>query len=246
MSFVGQISLYSGCMLAAVFLGGVLPIFKKWDKAGIPLLLSLSAGLMLGTSFLHLMPESFELVGPKASFYVLAGLLFLYAFEKFITVHICEIETDHCEVHKKLGMSAFIGLFLHALTDGVALGAGLLVPKLGFIVFLAIFFHKSMEAFSLTSILLHDHKPKGEIVLANAALLMAIPIGACFSFWIVGGNNPYGSGIALAFSAGTFLHVSLSDLLPEVHRHSNLKNQAFAFFTLGLLLMFFLEKYLHV
>ena len=246
MSLAGQISLYSAFMLGAVFLGGVLPLFRRWDKAGIPLLLSLSAGLMLGTSFLHLMPESFELIGAQASFYVLAGLLFLYAFEKFITVHICEIESEHCEVHKKLGMSAFIGLFLHALTDGVALGVGLLIPRLGFIVFLAIFFHKAMEAFSLTSILLHENKSRGQIILANGALLAAIPIGASLSFWWVGGNNPQLSGIALAFSAGTFLHVSLSDLLPEVHRHSSLKNQAFAFFTFGLLLMFLLEKYLHI
>jgi zinc and cadmium transporter len=246
MSFAGQIGLYTSFMLGAVFFGGILPLSRQWDKALLPLLLSLSAGLMLGTCFLHLMPESFELIGGQASAYVLAGLLFLYAFEKFITVHICEIETDHCEVHKKLGTSAFIGLFLHALTDGIALGVGLLVPKLGFIVFLAIFFHKTMEAFSLTSILLHEDKSTGKIVLANAALLAAIPIGALFSFWVVGGNNPQMAGIALAFSAGTFLHVSLSDLLPEVHRHSHLKNQAFGFFTLGLLLMFLLEKYLHV
>lgn len=244
MSLAGQIALYSSLILGAVVLGGLLPLSHRWEKGRLPLLLSLSAGLMLGTSFLHLMPEAFELVGPSASLWMLLGLLFLYAFEKFITVHICE--TDHCEVHKKLGLSAFIGLFLHALTDGIALGVGLLVPKLGFIVFLAIFFHKSMEAFSLTSVLLHENKSVRQIILANAALLLAIPIGALLSFWVVGGNNPSMAGIALAFSAGTFLHISLSDLLPEVHRHSTLKNQAFAFFTFGLLLMYLLEKYLKV
>ncbi|MFO1518762.1 MAG: ZIP family metal transporter [bacterium] len=224
-----------------------MPLTHRWEGAKVPLLLSLAAGLMLGSSFFHLIPESFDLIGPHASFYVLLGLLFLYFFEKFITVHICEIETDaHCEVHKKLGVSAFIGLFLHALTDGVALGVGLLIPKLGLVVFLAIFFHKAMEAFSLTSILLHEHKSKGRILLANFALLMAIPLGALLSFLFVGGNNPRMAGIALAFSAGTFLHVSLSDLLPEVHRHSNLKNKAFAFFVLGLGLMFALERYLGI
>ena len=246
MSFLGQITLYSTLILFAVFLGGILPLSRRWDRAKIPLFLSLSAGLMLGSSFIHLMPESFELVGHQAGIYVLLGLLFLYAFEKFITVHICEIETDQCEVHKNLGLSAFIGLFLHALTDGIALGVGLLIPKLGFIVFLAIFFHKAMEAFSLTSILMHENKSPGRIILANLALLAAIPIGALLSYWVVGGNNPKMAGIALAFSAGTFLHISLSDLLPEVHRHSKLKNQAFAFFTLGLLLMYLLEKYLDV
>ncbi len=240
--FLNNLFLYSILMLGAVVVGAALPLIRRINQTRIPLLLSLSAGLMLGSSFIHLIPESFELIGKLASLYVLLGLLFLYFFEKFITVHICE--TDHCEVHKKLGMSAFIGLFLHAMTDGIALGVGVLVPHLGFVVFLAIFFHKSMEAFSLTSVLLHEHKTTSEIILANGALLMAVPIGALISFFCVGGDNPHLSGIALAFSAGTFLHVSLSDLLPEVHRHSNLKNQAFIFFTLGLALMFLLAKYL--
>ncbi|MBL7684665.1 MAG: ZIP family metal transporter, partial [Deltaproteobacteria bacterium] len=175
--------------------------------------------------------------------YVLLGMLFLYTFEKFITVHICE--TDHCEVHKKLGISAFIGLFLHALTDGIALGVGLLLPKLGLIVFIAIFFHKTMEAFALTSVLMHAHQPKSKIFLANGLLLAAIPLGASLPLLSFGTNNNHMAGIALAFSAGTFLHVSLSDLLPEVHRHSKLKNPAFVCFILGLLVMFLLERYAH-
>ena len=206
----------------------------------IPIFLSLSAGLMLGSSFIHLIPESFVLIGSHASFYVLAGLFFLYFFERFITVHICE--TDHCEVHKKLGISAFVGLFLHSLTDGIALGVGSLIPHVGWVVFVAIFFHKAMETFSLTSVLLHAHKSFGQILVANAILLLAIPLGALLSVFWVGAGNPQLAGMALAFSAGTFLHVSLSDLLPEVHRHSNLRIRAFLFFCIGACLYVFVCK----
>lgn len=243
MSFASDALLYFALIAAAVFFGGVLPVFRHWNEDRLPLFLSLSAGLMLGTAFLHLIPHAFELLGAQTGLYVLAGLLFLYLFEKFITVHICE--ADQCEVHK-LGVSAFIGLFLHALTDGLALGAGLLVPKLGFIVFIAIFAHKAMEAFSLTSILIHAQKSRAQILLANTALLLAIPLGALLAYAFVGRPaHPEGAGIALAFSAGTFLHVALSDLLPEVHRHSRLKNQAIAFFVGGLALMALLAHTLH-
>jgi len=242
MSFASDAALYFALISGAVFFGGVLPVFRHWSEGKLPLFLSLSAGLMLGTSFLHLIPHAFELVGAQAGFYVLAGLLFLYLFEKFITVHICE--ADQCEVHK-LGVSAFIGLFLHALTDGLALGAGLLVPRLGLIVFIAIFAHKAMEAFSLTSILMHAKKSRGLILLANAALLLAIPLGALLAYLFVGRPaDPSAAGIAIAFSAGTFLHVALSDLLPEVHRHSRLKNEAIGFFISGLVLMGILERIL--
>lgn len=242
MIFVTDAAFYFALITGAVLLGGILPVFRHWDEGKLPLFLSLSAGLMLGTSFLHLIPRSFELLGSASGLFVLLGLLFLYLFEKFITVHICEADT--CEVHK-LGISAFIGLFLHALTDGLALGAGLLVPRLAFIVFVAIFAHKMMEAFSLTSILIHSRKSRLQIIAANGALLLAIPLGAFLAYlWVGSTQNQKMAGMALAFSAGTFLHVALSDLLPEVHRHNKLKNQAIVFFMVGLTLMLFLERYL--
>ncbi|MBF0493085.1 MAG: ZIP family metal transporter [Deltaproteobacteria bacterium] len=243
MTFIQPLFFYFTLMSAAVLAGGILPVFRHWHPSRLPLALSLSAGLMLGSSFIHLIPEAFELIGAKASTFVLLGLFFLYFFEKYITVHICE--TDSCEVHKPLGISAVIGLFLHSLTDGFALGVGLLVPKLGIVVFAAIFFHKTMEAFSLSSILIHAAHSKSNIILANLLLLAAIPLGALLSYYFVGFNNPNLGGAALAFSAGTFLHISLSDLLPEVHRYSTLKNQAFICFMLGLVAMFVLGRFLH-
>ncbi len=245
MSFANLLLIYFGLLLLAVFLGGILPALRHWNSQKVPTLLSLSAGLMLGSAFIHLIPESIELIGLKAGPSILCGLLFLYFFEKFITVHLCETDSS-CEVHQELGLSAFIGLFLHSLTDGIALGVSLAIPHLGFIVFIAIFLHKSMEAFSLTSILQHEHKSRSQMMLANFALLMAVPLGALFSFGLVSSHSPELAGMALAFSAGTFLHISLSDLLPEVHRHSSLKNQSMFFFIVGLVLMFLLEKFLKV
>lgn len=245
MSFTLSIVLYFILLLGAVFVGGILPAIQHWNPKRVPLLLSLSAGLMLGSAFIHLIPESIDLIGQKTGPYVLAGLLFLYFFEKFITVHLCEADSS-CEVHKKIGLSAFIGLFLHSLTDGVALGASLTIPNLGLVVFIAIFLHKSMEAFSLTSILQHERKSKLNMIASNFALLMAVPVGALISYLYVGMHNSHWAGIALAFSAGTFLHISLSDLLPEVHRHSALKNRAIFFFILGLITMYGLAQYLKV
>lgn len=237
--------IYFLLIMGAVAFGGVLPYWKRLNSTPLPLFLSLSAGLMLGSSFIHLIPESFALIGSKASFYVLSGLLFLYLFEKFITVHICE--ANECEVHH-LGISAFIGLFLHGITDGVALGVGLLSPKLGLVVFIAIFAHKALEAFSLTSILLHERKAKSKVILANAALLCSMPVGATLTFLLISQGGVFtiteNAGVALAFSAGTFLHISLSDLLPEVHKHSNLRNRSVFFFILGLSIMTILAKVL--
>ncbi len=245
MNFFTETIIYFLLMIGAVLFGGILPYWKRLNSTPLPLFLSLSAGLMLGSAFIHLIPESFELIGAKSSFYVLSGFLFLYLFEKFITVHICE--ANECEVHH-LGMSAFIGLFLHGITDGVALGTGLLIPKLGIIVFIAIFAHKALEAFSLSSILLHEGKPNKMVLLANTAMLLSLPIGAILALLLISGgetnNVAKHSGMAIAFAAGTFLHISLSDLLPEVHKHSDLRNRSAIFFILGLSIMAVLAKVL--
>jgi zinc and cadmium transporter len=151
-----------------------------------------------------------------------------------------------CEVHK-LGVSAAVGICAHSLTDGIALGSGLLisgVSELGFVVFLTIFFHKLPEAFALTTVLVHESQSRSRIVAFNLLLILMVPLGAVLvrSF---GGVHPEITGAALAFSAGTFLHVSLSDLLPHVHEHAERQWPIVVSFVLGLAAMWAVELFVH-
>ncbi len=237
--FVKSLSFYTGIIAVAIFAGGILPILKHWHRDRLPLILSLGAGIMLGSAFFHLMPDAFEILGKDIGWYILAGFLFLYFVEKFITVHICEI--FDCEVHH-LGIAAFIGIAIHSLTNGIALGSGLMVPGLGFVVFLAISAHKTPEAFSLTSVLLHSELKKSKIILVHTLTLTMIPLGALLAYFLIGPNHTPMIGKTLAFSAGTFIHISLSDLMPEVHKHSNYKLASFLAFVLGLIIMWQLEN----
>lgn len=227
---------------AAVVAGGILPIFLAWTRSQLHRLLSFSAGLMLGATLIHLLPASFELIGKEAPLWVLGGFFILFVFEKFLTVHICELL--ECEVHS-MGIAAVIGISAHALSDGIALGSGLLVPQLGFIVFITIFFHKLPEAIALTTILLHENQSRVRIVLFNLLLIAMVPLGAGLVHFVTGTGNLRLAGIALAFSAGTFLHISLSDLLPHAHEHAEKPSHIFIPFVLGLASMVLLEVVLH-
>lgn len=242
--FWSGLSVYSAMISVSVVVGGVVPVFLSWTRKYIHYLLAFSAGLMLGATLIHLFPESFEMLGAKASLWVLAGFIFLYIFQKFLTVHICEML--ECEVHK-LGISAGIGICAHSLTDGIALGSGLLLAghgDLGFVVFLTIFFHKLPEAFALTCVLLHERHAKSRIVFFNLLLILTVPLGALLVRFL-GGIHPEVTGAALAFSAGTFLHVSLSDLLPHVHEHAEKQVPIVVSFVLGLLAMYGVELFVH-
>ncbi|MBI2336999.1 MAG: ZIP family metal transporter [Deltaproteobacteria bacterium] len=240
--FIRDLSLFTLVIGFAILIGGILPALRHYKRERFPIFLSFSAGLMLGSSFLHLIPGSIHLVGETASFAVLAGFVFLFVVEKFVTVHICESLSLDCEVHK-IGIAAFIGLALHSLIDGFALGSGLLSVSLGLVVFIAVFAHKTPEAFSLTSILLHSQFSRIKVVASNILLWAMVPIGALLAFFVVGGiNESYYLGLALGFAAGTFLEICLTDLIPEIHRLSSSRWQTFLSFMGGIGIMWVVHK----
>jgi len=126
------------------------------------------------------------------------------------------------------GAAAF-GLALHTLTGGVALAGavrtdqGLGPSALG--VFIATLVHKPADALTIVSLMLRAGVPRGRAHLVNFGFSMMIPIGAAL-FWI--GVSLLGGSVAdrvtantLAFSAGTFLCIALSDLLPELQFHAH-------------------------
>lgn len=241
MTFFQPLALYSLAIAFAIFIGGVLPLFRHWHADRLPTILSLAAGIMLGSAFFHLMPDAYRIIGESVGLWVLLGFLFLYSIEKFVTVHICE--ALDCEVHH-LGIAASIGIALHTLTNGIALGSGLMIPGLGFVVFLAVSAHKAPEAFSLSSVLLHSNTKRSRIILVQLLNLLMIPAGAILALLFIPDGGSVWIGRAIAFSAGTFLHISLSDLLPEVHKHSHIKTYNYFAFVVGLAIMWALERYL--
>jgi zinc and cadmium transporter len=129
--------------------------------------------------------------------------------------------------------SAAIGLAVHSLVGGVALAssvaadfevrAGLGSAGLG--VFLATLVHKPADALTITSLMLRAGSSRWLTMLVNLGFGLMIPTGVFVFALGMGGMNGQAVSTwtagALAFSAGTFLCIALSDLLPELHFHSH-------------------------
>ncbi len=249
MTGVGTLSLYTGAILLGALAGGALPLFASVRRSD--LLLSFSAGVMLGAAFFHMLPEAVERGGSAVVPFAVVGFLFLYLLERFVLVHVCaepgpnrrlstagaplphhadEHEHVHhgqaepdpdgtgCDVHT-LGVAAWVGLSAHTVVDGFALAAASVSPELGLLVFLAILAHKVPNAFSLSAILLSEGYSRGKAVAMNAAFAVMVPVGA--GLYVVLRELVQVqrfTAVALAASAGTFLHLSLSDILPDLHR----------------------------
>lgn len=132
------------------------------------------------------------------------------------------------------GMAA-CGLAVHTMAGGIALASA---AAAGFDrgpgpaawgVFLATLIHKPADALTIVSLMLRAGVPRGTAHLVNLGFSLMIPVGMVVFFlgahWVGSGSTVKFTAGALAFSAGTFLCIALSDLLPELqfHAHDRLK-----------------------
>ncbi|HEX9271557.1 MAG TPA: ZIP family metal transporter [Candidatus Binatia bacterium] len=124
---MAALTFYLPTVIFISLVGGFLPLLRELSQKALALLLSFSAGVLLGTVFFHMLPETGRVLSDNMGWPVLTGFLLIFAMERFVFVHACE-ERD-CDIHQ-MGLPAFLGIALHSLLDGIALGAGLILPQL--------------------------------------------------------------------------------------------------------------------
>jgi zinc transporter ZupT len=117
-----------------------------------------------------------------------------------------------------MGIPAFLGISLHSLLDGVALGAGLIIPELGPVVLLAVIIHKMPDGISISSILLSAGWNRRTVGLLSLLFSLTTPVGAIVAYISLRAVAAESVAIAIGISAGTFLAIATADILPQVHR----------------------------
>jgi zinc and cadmium transporter len=159
--------------------------------------------------------------------------------------HDCSHDHDHDHSHDHGGghsplkgsswIGIFLGLSLHTLLDGVALAANVqadafhnhergLFTLLGLGTFLGVALHKPLDSMSITSLMAAGGWSGRSMQLVNLGYAVMCPIGAFLFYFGIrhyGGVQETVVAAALAMSAGVFICISLSDLLPEVQFHSH-------------------------
>jgi len=215
---VTSIFIYAFLVFLASLAGGLAVVIRHWHPKMLSIFISFGAGVILTTALIFLIPPA---IHDTSALWILAGFLFIFLGENFIMMHGCM--ADDCQVHN-VGLAAFIGLSFHALAAGLAIGAGVLHSEnLGFMTFLAIILHKAPESLTLSSVMLHDHYSRKRTTLLILLFSLIVPFGALLSYFILKDVTLSVVPAALAFSAGTFLEVGASDLLPQVHRPGPLR-----------------------
>ena len=201
-------------VFAITMIGGWIPTFKLWTQDTFRLVISFCAGILLGAVFFHILPEISKPLGSQLGYSVMFGFLFIFVLEKFIMVHPCE--EGECDYHK-VGLAAYIGIGFHSILDGIAIGAGTMM-NLSVIIILAVTIHKFPAALALSSMLVKGGEYSNKKVLYSMFMFsLATPVGALLAVFMFQGLDDYIIATALGISAGTFLFISIGDLLPTVY-----------------------------
>ncbi|HKX94401.1 MAG TPA: ZIP family metal transporter [Methylibium sp.] len=224
-------------IVLATFAGGVLSVLIA---AGLTLavlklivrhLVSLSAGVLLGTALLKLLPEAFETGGsPQALFAtLLGGLLFFFLLEKVeLYRHSHHHEGDHEHHHHhhgfdaeqagRGGWSVLVGDSIHNFCDGVLIATAFLVDvRLGFVTAAAVIAHEIPQEVGDYIVLLNAGFSRARALAYNALSGLAGVAGGVVGYFVIREFElvlPY----LLVIAASSFVYVAVADLIPQLQR----------------------------
>lgn len=230
--------------LSVILIVGLVPLTWKLQGQVFDALLSFGAGVLLSAAFLHMMPTAIESLGESTGLYILGGYVLMLVLEKFTMAHPCGEEA--CPNHR-VGYTALLGLSIHSIISGIALGVSLGEAEhitVSMALLAAVLVHKVPETLALTGLLAGSgwQRPKIIVALVLFSLMgpVGIGIGNFFNF-----RGHHLMSVAMAFSAGTFLYIASSDLLPQLHKKLKQEWLHFFAFLFGLAALSF-EAFHHI
>lgn len=192
-------------------------------------MVSLSAGVLLGTALLHVLPEAFESkIEPHALFgTLLVGLLFFWLLEKaelYRHAHHHEGDGHHHHHHfdaqqaGRGGLSVLIGDGIHNFCDGVITAAAFLAdPTLGWVTAVAIMAHEIPQEAGDYIVLLNAGFSRGRALFYNALSGLASVAGGVLGYFLVG---PFADLLPflLVVASSSFVYIAVADLLPQLQQ----------------------------
>ena len=192
-------------------------------------LISFSAGVLLGTALLHVLPEAFESQTPPAALFatLLAGLLFFWLLEKVeLYRHVHHHEGDGHDHHHHFdaqqagrgGLSVLVGDSIHNFCDGVIIAAAFLADvRLGVVTTAAIVAHEIPQEAGDYIVLLNAGFTRRKALFYNALSGLAAVVGGVAGYVLV---EPWKELMPylLVVASSSFVYIAVADLLPQMQQ----------------------------
>ena len=218
-----------------------LSINENILKKIVLVLVSLSAGALMGGAFLHLIPESIEVAsGSNIFIIVLIGFIIFFIIEKILHWRHCH--DGKCDVHTFHYMN-LIGDSIHNFIDGLIIAAGFMVSiPLGFTTTIAIVAHEIPQEIGDFGVLIYGGFEKKKALILNFLVSFTIVIGGFVGYLLsnIIENYVY---ILLSFAAGGFIYIAATDLIPEIKKEVDIRKSTFTMliFILGIVFMWIIK-----
>jgi zinc and cadmium transporter len=207
-------------------------------------LVSVSAGVLLGTALLHVLPEAFESQASSRDLFLtlLVGLLFFWLLEKGeLYRHVHHHQGDGHDHHHDFdaeqagrgGLSVLVGDGIHNFCDGVIIAAAFLAdPGLGVVTALAIVAHEIPQEAGDYIVLLNAGFSRAKALMFNALSGLAAVAGGVLGYFAMGPFEslfPY----LLVVASSSFIYVAVADLLPQLQQRLSWRETATQIALLG-------------
>lgn len=199
--------------------GGLLLLrAKKRRQAAILLTLPFGAGALLAAAFFDLLPEAFELGDPRELLlWTLAGFTLFFLLERSASWFHHHHEHDGSHQNTQQRRLIVIGDIMHNAIDGLAIGAAFLVSlPTGVITALAVSTHEIPKELGTFALLLSRGWKDKTVIIANLLTALATVVMALLVFGL-GSDAHFPIAPLLALTAGFFIYVAASDIIPEIH-----------------------------
>ena len=230
-SSIIAVSLISLISLVGVF---TLSLRREVLRRALLFLVAFGAGGLLGDAFIHLIPHAAAELESSLSLstFTLAGFLAFFVLEKFLRWQHCH-DIDCEPHHRELGTMNLAADGLHNLIDGAVVAASFLTsPGVGVATSLAVALHEIPQEIGDFAILIHSGFSRRKALVFNLLTALTAILGAVL---VLALNQLSGiSRYLIPYTAGGFVYVAASGLIPQLHREVEVKKSALQF--LGLVL----------
>ena len=205
------------------------------------ILVSLSAGALMGGAFLHLLPESIEKSGnADILLFVLVGFVLFFIIEKVLHWRHCH--KGKCDVHTFHYMN-LIGDSVHNFIDGLIISASFIISiPLGFTTTIAIAAHEIPQEIGDFGVLIYGGFEKKKAIVLNFIVALTVVAGGVVGYFISKSIEQVAVYL-LPFAAGGFIYIAATDLVPEIKKELDIKKSMATIFVFicGILIMWLVK-----
>jgi len=230
-------------------------------------MLSLAAGALLGTAFLHLLPEAFESqVAPDDLFAtLLVGVVFFFLLDKAELWHHghehhaeesghAHAHHDHPAAHGHShghppgGWAILAGDSVHAFGDGILIASAFIADmRLGFVAALAVLVHEVPHHMGDLIVLRRQSANNRRIAIVKVSLAGAVTaLGGVVGYALVDQLYDY-LPFFLILAASSFMYVALADLIPQLQKRASMQETTaqIAWLAIGIGLVMLVSEIAH-